>query len=89
LLSEPGAAIAQSFEVASIKVSNAPDGHSHWNSDPGTLTMSNTRLRNIIEEAFDVRSFSLSGPELLNSARFDIRATMKPGTTREERRLML
>jgi uncharacterized protein (TIGR03435 family) len=89
LLSEPGAAIAQSFEVASIKVSNAPPGHSSTNSDEAIITVRNTSLQSLIQQAFDVRSFSLSGPDWLNSVRFDISAKFESKPSPAETRLMM
>jgi uncharacterized protein (TIGR03435 family) len=89
LLSLADGAVAQSFEAAAIKVSNAPAGSSNWSSDEVTTTITNETLRGLIQDAFDVRSFSLSGPDWLDSLHFDINAKMQPGSTSAGRNLMM
>jgi uncharacterized protein (TIGR03435 family) len=83
------AAFAQSFEVASIKPSRVTTGNSGWHSDPGEMVISNMSLQELMEESFEVRDFSLSGPAWLDNARFDINARMQPGTAAHDRNLMI
>jgi len=64
-------------------------GNSGWHFDPGEMVISNMSLEELMEESFDVRDFSLSGPAWLENARFDINAKMQPGTTPQERNMML
>ncbi|HWE48436.1 MAG TPA: TIGR03435 family protein [Bryobacteraceae bacterium] len=83
-------ALAQSFEVASIRPNlTGESGGAYGNSHPGEVDIRNYPLQSIIEEAFDVRSFSFSGPAWLNSARFDITAKVPAGATLHERNLMM
>lgn len=64
-----------SFEVASIKPS-APDvGGIYMRPQPGGLRLEGATLKNLIEYAYDVRGFAISGgPAWGNSDRFDVDA---------------
>jgi len=63
-----------SFEVASIKPSR-PDAHDlDWDDSPGRVTVSGYDLRQLIREAYGLKSIAqvLGGPKWLDSERFDI-----------------
>jgi uncharacterized protein (TIGR03435 family) len=63
------------FEAAAIKPSKAEEGHSHWNSGKGRLTMDNMSLRQIIRAAYSAKEYELEGgPGWLDSERFHIDA---------------
>jgi len=81
-----GLALGQSpaFEVASIKPSNAEEGHSHWRSGEGKLNMSNVSLRAIIAAAYEIKDYQLVGPEWLEKERFDIVAKTPAGANDEQ-----
>ncbi len=79
-----------SFEVASVRPSapNAPGGESgHFRT--GKIGFENTRLKSLIEEAYNVKDYQIAGPDWLGSLRFDVTATMPVGTPRDRMRLML
>jgi uncharacterized protein (TIGR03435 family) len=63
------------FEVASIKPNNA-GGRASFTSSGGRLTVTNLRLTMLIQYAFGVREFQISGgPGWLTTERYDIAAT--------------
>jgi len=79
-----------SFEVASVRPSapNATGGEAgHFRT--GKIAYENTRLKSLIEEAFNVKDYQIAGPDWLSSLRFDITATMPIGTPQAPVRLML
>ena len=67
-------AIAQEFEVVSIKPNKSLDYHSGTHSDQGRMTATNVSLRSLIVMAYDIRDYQLEGPYWLSSERFDIAA---------------
>jgi uncharacterized protein (TIGR03435 family) len=67
------------FEVASVKRS-VPDG-SHMQSsrlDPGRVTFSGATLGQLIRRAYNVKEYQVSGPDWINSDRFEITAKFPP-----------
>src|ERR1700689_1972902 len=68
------------FEVASIKVSQAPAGRGlaslreDISTDPARLTMVNVSLGTAIRWAYKLGVYEISGPDWISSARFDITA---------------
>jgi uncharacterized protein (TIGR03435 family) len=86
-----------SFEVASIKPA-APMGDGMirvgmqggpGTPDPVQMTFTNVSLKDLIQNAWDVKGYQVTGPAWLESARFDIAAKLADGTTKEQSRLML
>jgi uncharacterized protein (TIGR03435 family) len=71
------AVLAQEFEVASIKPANSDRNGMLVNFVPGGgLRVSNATLKDLIETAYQVRSFQiLSGPSWIGVARYDVTAT--------------
>jgi hypothetical protein len=67
-----GTAFAQSFEAATIKPNDSGDPGAYTNSRPGEISLRNNPLQTIIQDAFNVRKFSFSGPAWLNTVRFDV-----------------
>ena len=57
--------------------------------DPGRITYRNVTLRNMLEAAYDLRSYQIIGPGWIDSQRFDVTATIPKGTSVEEFRVML
>jgi uncharacterized protein (TIGR03435 family) len=86
------------FKVASVKptqhgrnaeglsVSEDPETRS-----PGTLTVRNNSLGELIRWAYHLNEYQVSGPKWLNddSVSFDVDAKMPPGTTTAQSRLMM
>ena len=86
-LAVPAVGVAQdakrpAFELASIRpgAAGTPMGQ---RVTPGRLVVVNTPLRSLLMMAFRIDATQLSGPDWLNTARFDIQATMPPGVGRE------
>ncbi len=77
------------FEVASIKPNNSGDNGSSTTTNDGEVIIRNNTLWQLIQNAFDVRSFSLSGPDWLTTVRFDITAKLPRKASFAEMRLMM
>jgi uncharacterized protein (TIGR03435 family) len=92
------------FEVASVKVSpNTPTGRDGGGRgllggrggrgsiqvSPGSLTMRNVTLKNAIRWAYHVSEYQVSGPDWLDSARFNIVARAPAPASEEQVQLML
>jgi uncharacterized protein (TIGR03435 family) len=57
--------------------------------DPGRVNYGGVTLNMLLKRAYDIGSEQISGPAWLDSERYDITATVAPGTTLEQFRLML
>ena len=89
------------FDVASVKPADfpkpdkqgrimmAPPTGGPGTKDPGRIHYPFVSLRNLIMTAYDVKTFQVQGPAWLDSARFEITATMPPDTTTEKFHVML
>jgi uncharacterized protein (TIGR03435 family) len=86
------AADGPTFEVASIKAT-APQEMGRMmvrmGGSPGRIDWVNVSLRDIIRTAYDVKDYQVSGPDWMNSARFDVDAKYPPDTPTDQRNLML
>jgi uncharacterized protein (TIGR03435 family) len=92
---------ALTFDAASVKPATlpAPDGRGRvtmagpsggpGTNDPGRIRYPYMSLKNLLMNAYDVKSFQIQGPAWLDTERFDVNATMPPETTREQFRVML
>lgn len=88
-----------SFEVASVKPAAPPPRQTGirrvanhggpGTDDPGQITYSNVSLKNLIVDAYGVKLYQVSGPDWLETERFDIVAKVPPGSSREQVKLML
>src|SRR5580658_1670459 len=58
-------------------------------ADPGRITYGRAGLRGLLTLAYGVQRYQVIGPEWLDSERFDITATIRPGATKEEVNAML
>ena len=84
------------FEVASVKPSRPPEGRligvgcsgGPETKDPGLFNCENMSSYNLLMRAYNVKRYEISGPDWLDSTRFDISAKIPPGTTKEQFRLM-
>jgi hypothetical protein len=72
LLFAATAAAQLSFEVALIKPNNSGYGGDDVNTTNGSLTMRNVSLRMIVEDAYDLKRYTLTAPDWLDTQRFDI-----------------
>jgi uncharacterized protein (TIGR03435 family) len=92
-----GAGTQPSFEVASIKPAAPPtDGRlmvrlrgGPGTPDPGQITYTNVNIKMLMTSAYNVKGYQISGPDWLDSQRFDITAKLPPDTTKEQFQLML
>lgn len=81
-----------SFEVASVKLAQNVDPNrrdSTWRDRPGKMMVNNVRLRTVIERAYAVKDYQISGPEWLRSEQYDITAEWPPTEPRDKFPLML
>lgn len=88
---------AQSFEAASIKPA-APLEPGRimigmhggpGTPEPGQMTFMNVSLNDLVQNAYNVKSYQVTGPDWLNSARFDITAKVPVGATKEQSKVMM
>lgn len=84
------------FEVASVRPSIplTTPGNSGMKGGPGTpdperFTWTNVSLTRILLKAYGILNYRLSGPDWLDSARFDIAARVPPGATADQLASML
>jgi uncharacterized protein (TIGR03435 family) len=91
------AAVAQTFEVASVKQAPPPSGGRQMvgmtggpgSSDPARVRFSNVTLRNLVENAYGVAYYQVSGPEWTEELRYELIATPAKDTTKEQFHIML
>jgi uncharacterized protein (TIGR03435 family) len=57
--------------------------------DPGRITYNGVTLNMLLKRAYDITPDQISGPDWLDSERYDIVAKIPPGATAEQFRLML
>jgi len=86
------------FEVASIKPSPPPAPGMGMvvgcrggpgTNDPALYTCANISLSNLVTMAYRVAYYQLSAPDWAGMARFDLRAKVPEGTTKEQLALMM
>jgi uncharacterized protein (TIGR03435 family) len=83
----PAAKPLQTFEVAIIKSSApSPDGRvtATIGGDAGRINYEGLPLKMLLSRAFDVKDDQISGPDWLDTARFDILAKLPDGASREQ-----
>jgi uncharacterized protein (TIGR03435 family) len=81
----PGA--TPSFEVASVKHAPPPTGmgiRMQVGGDAGRVNYSNITLKVVMARAYGVKENQITGPDWLNSERYDIVATLAPDTPRDQ-----
>jgi uncharacterized protein (TIGR03435 family) len=91
------AGYGQTFEAASIKPATpfGPRGMiseqkgGPGTSDPGSFTCVNCSLYWVLADAYPIHDYDFSGPDWLQSTRFDFSAKIPAGTTKEEFQTML
>lgn len=80
------------FEVASIKLSPPqPPGHTstQMSIDTGRLNYLNVTLKDVIGKAYSVQSYQITGPDSIETERFDIAAKIPAEAARDQIPLML
>ena len=86
--------VGQEFDVAAIKPSAPQEiGRTSTrmssNTDTGNLIYQNVNLKQILGRAFNVQQYQISGPDILESERFDVTASFAPHATSEQLSAML
>jgi uncharacterized protein (TIGR03435 family) len=86
------------FDAASIKPAavpapgrpfvGAPSG-GPGTPDPGRVHYPFTTLKSLLQTAYDVKAFQIEGTSWVDTERFDLIATMPPGTTKDQFHVML
>jgi uncharacterized protein (TIGR03435 family) len=77
------------FEAASVKPNTTGSGHSSTNGSAGQIVFTNASLGRLIQRAYGVKPYQLTGPDWLDTVNFDIVAKYPGGTPNEQRALML
>lgn len=77
------------YEAASVKINTTGPGHSSSDGSKGQVVMSNQTLKRLIERAYNVKPFQVTGPGWMEDVRFDIAAKYPPDTASGDRLLML
>ena len=89
-----GVAWSQTLEVASVRPSKSTVGRfimsgGPGTSDPGRINYTNIMLKRILVTAYDIQNYRISGPDWLDTLRFDITATVPDGASKEQFQSML
>src|ERR1039457_6092640 len=87
LFSDPGAAAAQTFEVASVRPAARDARITAKRGGPGTkdptrLVIENYPLISIVAEAYNLKFYQLTYPEWMFFTRFNIAANVAAGATK-------
>jgi uncharacterized protein (TIGR03435 family) len=77
------------FEVASVRLNNSGDHRSSSHNRNGELITNNVSLKHLIERAYNVKDYSLAGPDWLDSVRLDIVAKPPAGTQKDQLQPMM
>jgi uncharacterized protein (TIGR03435 family) len=90
-----GAVLAQTpdarpaFEAASVKLNAGGANSSRTDGSKGQIVMLNQTLRRLVERAYNVKPFQVTGPDWMENVRFDVMAKYPPDTKSEDRPAML
>ncbi len=85
------------FEVASVKPAPVPTTGGVFfgparggpgTPDPGQITWSFVRLKDLLTTAYDVKPYQVSGPGWLDTERYNVVAKVPAGATKEDVRVM-
>ena len=88
--SEQAPAAPLVFEAATVKPNTSGSGASSTNSTNGLLRITNQTLQNMIQYAFNVRDFQVSGgPGWMRSERYDVTAKPENGAHDAQMKQML
>src|ERR1017187_5691868 len=81
------------FEVASVKPAPPPADPGELRvqigGDPGMIDYKNVSLKMVIARAYEMKEFQISGPDWIETARFDILAKVPPNAPKGQIPLML
>jgi uncharacterized protein (TIGR03435 family) len=88
-LSQPPAGPSLTYEAASVKPNNSGSGNSSSHSTKGQVVFTNVDLKSLIERAYDVKPFQITGPPWMSDVHFDITAKFPPDTGSKDHPLLL
>jgi uncharacterized protein (TIGR03435 family) len=77
------------YEAASVKINSSASGSSSSHGSKGQIVITNLTLKSLIERAYTVKPFQVTGPNWMEAVHFDIAAKYPPETKPDERSLML
>jgi uncharacterized protein (TIGR03435 family) len=77
------------YEAASVKLNTSASGASSSRGSKGQIVFTNQTLKRLIERAYGVKPFQVTGPDWMETVHFDIAAKYPPDTRDEDRSLML
>jgi len=77
------------YEAASVKVNNSGTNSSRSSGSKGQVVFTNVPLKRLVERAYGVKPFQVTGPAWMENVRFDIAAKYPPDTQNDDRNLML
>jgi uncharacterized protein (TIGR03435 family) len=81
------------FEVATVKPAVLPTGPSPrvgpGTADPSRVNYAYASMKNLLMAAYDMKINQITGPAWIDSNRYDIMATVPPGATKEQVKVML
>jgi uncharacterized protein (TIGR03435 family) len=81
--------VRPAYEVASIKPNTSLTDHNSSHGSKGQVTFTHNSLKRLIEQAYNVKSFQISGPEWMENVYFDIVAKYPADAEHDARTLML
>jgi uncharacterized protein (TIGR03435 family) len=88
LFAQPQAA-RPAYEAAVVKVNTSGSNSTSSNGNKSQIVFTNNTLRRLVERAYNVKPFQVTGPGWLENVRFDIAAKYPPDTKNEDRPAML
>jgi uncharacterized protein (TIGR03435 family) len=77
------------FEAASVKLNTSGTGDSSTHGSKGQVVFTNQTLKRLIERAYNLKPFQVTGPDWMENVRFDIAAKFPPDTKNDDRLPML
>jgi uncharacterized protein (TIGR03435 family) len=77
------------FEAASVKPNTTGSDHSSTNGSAGQIVFTNVSLGRLIQRAYGVKSYQLTGPDWMDTVKFDIVAKYPAGASKDQRPPML
>jgi uncharacterized protein (TIGR03435 family) len=81
--------VRPAYEAASVKPNTSASRGSSSKESKGQIVFTNLSLERLIERAYSVKQFQVSGPGWAEEVRFDIAAKYPPDTRNEDRAFML
>jgi uncharacterized protein (TIGR03435 family) len=81
--------VRPAFEAVTVKPNTTGSGGSSSNGNRSQILMVNQTLKRLVERAYNVKPFQVTGPEWMENVHFDIAAKYPENTRNEDRPAML